>query len=87
VLQWILLAACGLLALAAWIKARGAVRRLEQLTQKYWDLRYQHGELRAQVRRLDPDAAREEEAAAPPPPDQTFIPLSSLKRQPEGHQS
>jgi hypothetical protein len=81
VLQAALLGLIGLLALIAWLKARGLARRLEQLTQQYWDLRYQHGELRAVVRRLDPETAREE-ADASQTPAEAFIPLSSLKRPP-----
>ena len=50
-----------LIALWALAKARRAARRLDQLQQSYWDLRYEHGRLRAQVKRLDP-----EEAEAPP---------------------
>lgn len=69
------------IAMVALARARGLGRRLERLTQDYWALRYQHGELRAQVRRLDPDAPREEAAEPPPaPPAQTFIPISALKR-------
>jgi hypothetical protein len=68
-----------LVALWALTKARRTARRLDQLQQSYWDLRYEHGRLKSQVKRLDPDEA---EAAAPPAntPSQTFIPLSSLKR-------
>lgn len=76
-----LLAGVALLtALWALAKARRASRRLDQLQQAYWDLRYEHGRLRAQVKQLDPDQA--DAAAAPPAPDPatTFIPLSSLKR-------
>lgn len=67
-----------LVALWALVKARRASRRLDQLQQSYWDLRYEHGRLRSQVTRLDPDET--EPAAAAPDPAQTFIPLSSLKR-------
>lgn len=68
-----------LVALWALTRARRTARRLEQLQQSYWDLRYEHGRLKGQVKRLDPDEA---ESAAPPAnnPSQTFIPLSSLKR-------
>jgi hypothetical protein len=76
-----LLAGLALLtALWALAKARRAARRLDQLQQSYWDLRYEHGRLRAQVKALDPSEA---EAAAQPAaadPATTFIPLSSLKR-------
>ena len=67
------------LALSAWMRARNLARRLERLTKQFWDLRYEHGELRAHVARLDPQAPAEV-LEPPAPPAQTFIPLSSLKR-------
>ena len=70
-----------LVALAALAKARRLAVRLERLTESYWELRYEHGQLRARVNRLDPDQA----AAASEAPASTgsthFVPLSSLKRQ------
>ena len=76
-----LLAGAALLtALWALAKARRASRRLDQLQQSYWDLRYEHGRLRAQVKRLDPEEAAGISAPAAPDPATTFIPLSSLKR-------
>jgi len=71
-----------LIALWALAKARRAGRRLDQLQQSYWDLRYEHGRLRAQVKRLDPDQVETAPApvAAAADPATTFIPLSSLKR-------
>jgi hypothetical protein len=76
-----LLAGVALLtALWALAKARRAARRLDQLQQSYWDLRYEHGRLRAQVKRLDPEEAAGIAEPAAPDPTTTFIPLSSLKR-------
>jgi len=77
VLLWIVTIAALLAALAAGARARRLSRRVDQLTQQYWELRYRFGELRA---RLDPDGQPADEPAAPPPPNQSFIPLSSLKR-------
>lgn len=68
-----------LVALWALTKARRAARRLDLLQQSYWDLRYEHGRLKSQVKRLDPEEAEPAPAAANTP-SQTFIPLSSLKR-------
>jgi hypothetical protein len=69
------------LALSAWVRARSLGRRLERLTKQFWDLRYEHGELRARVARLDPEASPDAAEPQPDaPPAQTFIPLSSLKR-------
>jgi hypothetical protein len=78
---WLLTGAAVLVALAALVKARRLARRLERLTESYWELRYEHGQLRARVNRLDPDVS----AAPPEPPAAAspthFVPLSSLKRQ------
>ena len=68
-------------ALAAFASIRRLRRRLEQLQQSYWDLRYEHGRLKAQVKQLDPEApAPAETQESAPAASTTFIPLSSLKR-------
>lgn len=64
-------------AVAAWRQARAAVHRQEQLTQMYWELKYQQAELRQRL----PEGSRE--PIPQPPPARataTVIPLSSLKR-------
>jgi hypothetical protein len=78
--QWLLTGAALLLAAAAFAKARRLARRLERLTESYWELRYEHGQLRARINRLDPEpsAAVAEPTAAPGVT--AFVPLSSLKR-------
>jgi hypothetical protein len=82
-LVWLLTAAAVLLAAAALVKTRRQAKRLERLTESYWELRYEHGQLRARVNRLDP----EQPAAASEPQPQTgataFVPLSSLKQRSE----
>jgi hypothetical protein len=79
-LLWLLTGAAVLVAAASFAKARRLAKRLERLTESYWELRYEHGQLRARVNRLDP----EQQPAAPdaPHPGTTtaFVPLSSLKR-------
>ena len=77
---WIAVGIAWLVALAALIRVRTLKRRLDRLTEQYWDLRYQHGQLHARVARIDP--APDEAAGSPAPatPGQTFIPLSSLRR-------
>jgi hypothetical protein len=79
---WFVTGAALIAALVAWRQARATARRLEQLTQMYWELRYQHGELRVKVQRLSGD---ETPASPEAPSSQTgvppgFVPLSSLKR-------
>jgi hypothetical protein len=77
---WLAIGLALVLALAAWMRARGLARRLDTMTQQYWELRYQHGQLRADLKRLTPEDDVPEPAAPAEAPPQTFIPLSSLKR-------
>jgi hypothetical protein len=53
-LQWLLVGAAFLVALGAWLRARRVAKRLERLTESYWELRYEYGQLRARVARLEP---------------------------------
>jgi len=75
---WLVAGSGWLLALVALASARRVSRRLAQLTEQYWELKYEHGELKARVKAIAPTP--EEVAAAQPPVQQTFIPLSSIKR-------
>jgi methionine salvage enolase-phosphatase E1 len=59
------------LAAVAYVVARRNRRQLKQLSEMYWQLKYEHGELKAQV---SPPPANA------PAPQQTFVPLSDLKR-------
>ena len=82
--QWLLTGAAVVAALAAFAKARRLAKRLERLTDSYWELRYEHGQLRARVNRLDPDPSAAASGAAGPDSTSSathFVPLSSLKRQ------
>jgi len=83
-LHWLATSAALLLAAAALLRARRASKRLERLTESYWELRYENGQLRARVARLEPpDAASGgSEPNQPARQDTTthFVPLSSLKR-------
>jgi hypothetical protein len=54
----------------ALLQARRAARRTAQLTEMYWQLKYDHGELKAAVA----------PPAEPPPPTATFVPLGAVKR-------
>jgi hypothetical protein len=81
ILMWFVAGAAVTLALVAWNKARRTGRRLEQLTEMYWELKYQHGELRAQLQR--PAAGEPGAAVTPAPrsqPTEAFVPLTSLRR-------
>jgi hypothetical protein len=79
VLQWILAAIAVLVAWAAWVRAGRLARKLEALTQSYWELRYDYTRLRSQVARLDPGEPADE--PAPPAEGQVaFVPLASMKK-------
>lgn len=83
ILLWLIACAAFVVALTAWRQARRNATRLAQLTEMYWELRYQHGELRMRVQGT-------RDTPAPPGADpggetggdrgDSFIPLSSLKR-------
>ena len=68
--------------LAAW-RARSAAKRIERLSESYWELRYESGQLKARVSRLEVETGLRE--PSPDPENRqtaatTFVPLSSLKK-------
>ena len=70
-----------LVALVAWRQARRTAKRLEQLTQMYWELKYQHGELRVQLQGGGGSAPSSEETPAQvASAGGAFIPLTAVKR-------
>ena len=78
--HWLLTVAAVVVAVVALTKARRATKRLERLTETYWELRYDHGQLRARVARLDSGPAEPAQAEPAAKPAANFISLSSLKR-------
>ena len=82
---WLLAVAAVVVAVAALVKARRLAKRLERLTESYWELRYEHGQLRARVNRLDPEQPGGAPDPAPPQGGATFVPLSSLKQRSESN--
>jgi hypothetical protein len=83
-LHWLLTVAALLVAAVALVRARRTAKRLERLTETYWELRYDHGQLRARLDRLDQPSAAAPGAGQEEPPVKAgsvnFVPLSSLKR-------
>jgi hypothetical protein len=81
---WFIAGAALVAALAAWVVARRTARRMAELSEMYWELKYQHGELRAQLlqsqgpRRSGVEAAPSPATTGKPP--EAFVPLTSLKR-------
>jgi hypothetical protein len=83
-LHWLATVAALLVAAAALLRARRVAKRLERLTESYWDLRYENGQLRVRVARLEPPdpASGGADVGQPARQEATthFVPLSSLKR-------
>lgn len=77
---WVIAAGALLLAAAAWARAGRVARKLDSMTQSYWELRYDFTRLRSQVARLDPETAELESPQVPPPEQVAFVPLSSIKK-------
>jgi hypothetical protein len=81
---WILTSVALVTAILAWRAARKTARRLEQVSEMFWALKYQHGELRGQLQQISSprtDAQADGPAAAPEPrPTDSFVPLASLRR-------
>ena len=78
-LLWFVTSASLAAALLAWWQVRRTARRLEQLSQLYWELKYQYGEQRVQLERLAGDAPTPPAVPARTPTE-AFVPLSTLKR-------
>ncbi len=85
-LSWLFTALSVCLAVLALVRARRVARRLERLSESYWELRYESGQLKARITRLEAAVgplavSAEPESDAPRPSGATaFIPLSSLKK-------
>jgi hypothetical protein len=75
---WLWAVSIGALGLAAasWVVARRAGRRAAQLSDMYWQLRYDHGELKTRVDALAP---RPDQPPRTPPGTQ-FVALTDVKR-------
>ena len=73
-MPWIGAVAALVVAVAAWVVARRNARQVAELTAMYWQLKFDHGELKA---RLAPPS----EAPAPQAKE-TFVPLSAMKKGP-----
>ena len=72
-------AAVAVVAVWAWLRGRRLGRKLDALTQSYWELRYEFTRLRSQVARLDPETATPEPPPAQAAPAGSYVSLSSMK--------
>jgi hypothetical protein len=77
---WIVAGGALLLALAALGAVRRSSRKIDALTQSYWELRYDYTRLRSQLARLDPEQAPAPPADPAPPAAVTFVPLASMRK-------
>ena len=77
---WIAAGVAVLLALAALGAVRRSFRKIDALTQSYWELRYDYTRLRSQVARLDPEQAPPPPSDPAPPAAVSFVPLASMKK-------
>ena len=81
---WLLTGAAFLIAVAAFARARRVSKRLERLSESYWELRYEQGQLRSRIARLEPAPGSHDPASpgprGPDPAQGAFVPLSTLKR-------
>ena len=77
---WVIAGLALLVALVALALARRTGRKLEALTQSYWELRYDYTRLRSQVQRLDPEVDDTPPPAPAAPSKVTFVSLSSMKK-------
>ena len=79
-LLWLVTGASLVVALAAFARARRTAKRLEELTQNYWQLKYENGELRVQLQRLTGESTPQPPENAAARGRDSFVPLASLKR-------
>ena len=68
---WIVAVSALIVAFVALVQARRTARQLAQVTEMYWQLKFDHGELKAKV---DPPSP------AAPEPKATFVPLIRLRQ-------
>ncbi len=73
---WIVSAAALVMAGAGWAAARRASRDARQVTEMYWQLKFDHGELKTRVDAIAPRPGAEPRTA----PGTQFVPLGSVKR-------
>ncbi len=80
IVLWFIAGVSLVVALVAWRQARRTAKRLAQLSEMYWELKYQQGELRVRMQRASGEAPAppRPQAAAPEQQADGFVPLSSL---------
>jgi hypothetical protein len=77
-LPWLIAGASLVVALVAWSQARRTARRLAQLSEMYWELKYQQGELRVRLQRMEGESPSPVPQTTAVQPGESFVPLTSL---------
>ncbi len=80
VFLWFVAGASLVVAVTALSFVRRLARRHAQLSEMYWQLKYQHGELRAQLQRVADSGPKSPDNKPPSTQSEAFVPLASLKR-------
>jgi hypothetical protein len=78
---WVVAGAACVAAILLWRRTRRLAAQLEQLSHRYWELKYEQMELRQHLQR--PASAPPDEAVEPPRATvarEAFVSLASLKR-------
>jgi hypothetical protein len=70
----VFIAAAIVIAVVALLRARRIARRLDQIVESYWELRYENGQLRARLDKLQGTSDD-----SPPSGATAFVPLSRLR--------
>jgi hypothetical protein len=83
-LLWLLAATALIAAIIAWQRARSVAKRLERLSESYWELKYESGQFKSRLNRLEEASGVREPEAEPSRTggagSTAFVPLSSLKK-------
>jgi hypothetical protein len=79
---WCLAAGALVVAGAALLKSRRTSQQLARLSESYWQLRYEHGQLSSRLDRIEASLGQSPNDSLPSAASTTtaFVPLSSLRR-------
>jgi hypothetical protein len=82
-LLWCIAGLALVLAGAAWIKVRQTAKQFARLSESYWELRYENGQLASRLHLIEVKigiAHAQDELSRPASGQTAFVPLSSLKK-------
>ena len=79
---WCFAAGAFVVAGAALLKSRRTAKQIAALSESYWQLRYEHGQLCSRLERVESSIGQspKDPLDAPAGTTTAFVPLSSLKR-------